>query len=128
MSKHVSGFFGIGKMMKHWNFWEHQKCPCCQHVKEDKHHLLTCPEPSCVAKWADSVNGLQEWLQDVDTAPDIQHCIISALSAWWIDQSFQEVSHDLSLPATLAQDRIGWVAFMEGHISTLWRKHQAAHY
>jgi hypothetical protein len=128
MSKHVSGFFGIGKMMKHWNFWTHQKCPCCHHVKEDKHHLLTCPEPSCVAKWADSVHGLQEWLQEVDTAPDIQHCIISALSARTIDQSFQEVSHELSLPAALAQDRIGWVAFTEGRISTLWRKRQAAHY
>jgi hypothetical protein len=47
MSKHINGFFGIGKMMKHWDFSQNQKCPCCHHIKEDKVHLLTCPEPSC---------------------------------------------------------------------------------
>ena len=128
MSKHVSGFFGIGKMMKHWDFWDHQKCPCCQHVKEDKHHLLTCPEPSCVDKWADSVRGLREWLQEVDTAPAIMHCITSALSARKVDQSFQAVSSEQSRPAAIAQDCIGWVAFTEGRISTQWRKLQAEHY
>jgi hypothetical protein len=74
------------------------------------------------------MQGLQEWLQEVDTAPDIQHCIISALSARTIDQSFQTVSPELSRPAAIAQDRIGWVAFTEGRISTHWRRRQAAHY
>jgi hypothetical protein len=128
MSKHVSGFFGTGKMMKHWDFWDHQKCPCCLHIKEDKHHLLTCPETSCVEKWADSVQGLQEWLQEVDTAPAIRHCIISALSARKIEQSFQAVSLEGSLPAAIAQDRIGWVGLTEGRISKQWSKLQDKHY
>jgi hypothetical protein len=128
MSKHVSGFFGMGKMMKHWDFWDHQKCPCCHHIKEDKNHLLTCPETSCVEKWADSIQGLQEWLQEVDTAPAIQYCIIAALSARKIDQSFQAVSLEASLPAAIAQDRIGWVALTEGRVSKLWRQLQANHY
>ena len=61
-------------------------------------------------------------------ALDIQHCIISALSTQKINQSFQALSHELSLPAAIAQDNIRWVAFMEGRISMLWRKHQAEHY
>jgi hypothetical protein len=34
VSKHVSGFFGIGTMMLNWGFWEHSKCPCCSHPRE----------------------------------------------------------------------------------------------
>jgi hypothetical protein len=35
VSKHVSGFFGIGSMMLNWGFWEHSKCPWCSHPRED---------------------------------------------------------------------------------------------
>jgi hypothetical protein len=128
MSKHVSGFFGIGKMMKHWGFWEDQRCPCCHHVKEDKAHLLTCPESSCVEKWADSVRGLQEWLQEMDTAPDLQHCIINALSARKLTQSFTAVSKQSVRHAAVAQDRIGWMSFTEGKITKRWRTIQATYY
>jgi hypothetical protein len=81
-----------------------------------------------VEKWADSVRGVWEWLQEVDMAPAIQHCIISALSARKVNQAFQAVSRGQSLPAAIAQDCIGWVAFTEGRISTLWCKLQAEHY
>jgi hypothetical protein len=128
MSKHVSGFFGTGKMMKHWGFWEDQRCPCCHHVKEDKAHLLTCPESSCVEKWADSVRGLQEWLQEMDTAPDLQHCIINALSARKLTQSFTAVSKQSVRHAAVAQDHIGWMSFTEGKITKCWRTIQATYY
>ena len=55
-------------------------------------------------------------------------CIVTALSARKIDQSFQAVSLTASLPAAIAQDRIGWVALTEGRISKLWRHLQSAHY
>jgi hypothetical protein len=79
MSKHVSGFFGIDKMMKHWDFWDHQKCPCCQHVKEDKHHLLTCPETSCVKNGLIQCeafgNGFKKltWPQPLHTALSLRY-------------------------------------------------------
>jgi hypothetical protein len=128
MSKHVSGFFPIGKMMKNWEFWDHQRCPCCSHVKEDKVHLLTCPEPSCVAKWADSVQGLAEWLRDMDTLPAIRRCVVAALSARTVTQSFHAVGDESVVLVAADQDRIGWINFTEGKISRRWRQLQGAHY
>jgi hypothetical protein len=128
MSKHVSGFFGIGKMMKHWNFWNHQRCPCCHHVKEDKQHLMTCPEASCIAKWNESIQGLSEWLQEMDTLPAVRLCLVSALSSRTTSQSFVDVGHADIHSAAAAQDRIGWLNFTEGKISKGWRQLQASYY
>ena len=27
--KHASGFCVVGKMMKHWGYWQSNDCPCC---------------------------------------------------------------------------------------------------
>jgi hypothetical protein len=128
MVKHVSGFFGCGKMMKHWGFWSHSRCPCCAHVKEDKAHLLTCPASSCVAKWLQSVQGLAEWLKEVDTHPEITSCIVSALRARAVTRSFVMGCSPVVRGAAASQDKLGWLAFTEGRISTLWRQLQAEHY
>jgi hypothetical protein len=114
--------------MKHWQFWNHQKCPCCQHIKEDKAHLLTCPAKSCIDQWNTSVQGLAEWLQEMDTAPAIKQCIVLALSARNLTQTFEAVSATSIRTAAMAQDRIGWMNFTEGKISKRWRYLQAAHY
>jgi hypothetical protein len=128
MSKHVSGFFGMGKMMKHWKFWNHQKCPCCRHVKEDKAHLLTCPKQSCIDQWNTSVQGLAEWLQEMDTVPAVRQCIVLALSARNLMQTFEAVSATSIRTIAMAQDHIGWINFTEGKISKRWRQLQTAHY
>jgi hypothetical protein len=58
VAKHVSGFFGIGHMMKNWHFWDHSQCPCCHHVEETKEHIMTCPHPACATTWLASLAGL----------------------------------------------------------------------
>ena len=55
VSKHVSGFFGIGTMMFNWKYWEHSQCPCCHYEREDKLHLLTCPHANCTTTWQNSL-------------------------------------------------------------------------
>jgi hypothetical protein len=73
VSKHVSGFFGIGTMMRNWGFWEHSKCPCCHHVREDTYHLLKCPDADCAEAWLDSLMGFEAWIMiETDTAPEIE--------------------------------------------------------
>jgi hypothetical protein len=110
MSKHVSGFFGCGKMMKHWGFWSHSRCPCCEHIKEDKAHLLTCPASSCIATWLQSVQGLEEWMEEVNTHPEITKCIIRALRSWAVTWSFAtDCSPEVSR-AAVSQDCLGWVS------------------
>jgi hypothetical protein len=79
-------------------------------------------------KWATSVQGLQEWLQEVNTAPDIMHCITHTLAARKLNQSFQTACGGLAQPAAIAQDRIWWVFFTEGKISKLWQHIQSEYY
>jgi hypothetical protein len=37
MSKHVSGFLSVGKMMKHWQFWNHKNAPVPNTSRKTKH-------------------------------------------------------------------------------------------
>jgi len=56
-TKHISGFCGVGKMMKHWNFWDDNKCLNCPETVEDAVHILLCPYQDRVDAWEDAVNG-----------------------------------------------------------------------
>jgi hypothetical protein len=128
VSKHVSGFFGIGTMMHNWGFWEHSHCPCCQHVREDKLHLLTCPHPDCKDTWRDSLLGLEAWMIDMDTDPAIQECILLTLETRNPEQSFTTYSNPHTLQAAAAQDRIGWLHTTEGKLSQHWQQLQSDFY
>jgi hypothetical protein len=76
VAKHVSGFFSIGHMMKNWKFWDHSRCPFCDHEDETKEHLLTCPHPDCASTWSASLAGFEAWMMEVDTAPAICTCLL----------------------------------------------------
>ena len=66
-SKHVSGFCGVGKMMNHWRFWDHNKCPCCEMevVVETKEYLIKCPDPWCADTWENFMEGLELWMDSI---------------------------------------------------------------
>ena len=128
VSKHVSGCFGIGIMMHNWGFWDHSCCPCCQHVREDKLHLLTCPHQDCEDTWQDSMLGLEAWMIDVDTDPAIRECILLTLETRNPMQSFTIYSNPRTLQAAEAQDRIGWVHTTEGKLSRHWQQIQSDFY
>jgi hypothetical protein len=89
-----------------WNFgWgsrDHQKCQCCQHICEDKAHLLTCPKAYYTEKWNETMWRLEEWPHEMEMAPASCHCIICALS--------------LAMPVALAQGQIGWMHFTDKKI------------
>jgi hypothetical protein len=128
VSKHVSGFFGIGTMMLNWGFWEHSKCPCCSHPREDKIHLMTCPDADCAEIWQASLFGLEVWFEDMDTAPEIRDCFLFTLATRDPNQSFAASGSALVLSAAQAQDSIGWLHTTEGKISQQWQGLQRAHY
>jgi hypothetical protein len=128
VSKHVSGFFGIGTMMLNWNFWDHSRCPCCQHVREDKLHLMTCPQADCAEAWHQSLLGLETWMIENDTDPDICASLILTLDTRDPSHSFTHFSNPRTLHVAQAQDRIGWIHTTEGKISSHWAVLQAAYY
>jgi hypothetical protein len=128
VSKHASGFFGIGTMMLNWKYWEHSKCPCCQHDREDKYHLLTCPHEDCAETWQNLLLGLEAWMIETDTAPAIRDCLLPTLATRNPAQSLAHFSLPMALRAAQAQDKIGWMHTTEGKISKQWQQIQKAHY
>jgi hypothetical protein len=128
VSKHVSGFFGHGTMMLNWGFWEHSKCPCCSHPREDKTHLMTCPDADCAEIWHASLLGLEVWFNDMDTAPEIRDCFLLTLSTRNPTQSFAALCSSPVLSAAQAQDSIGWLHTTEGKILRQWQVLQQTHY
>jgi hypothetical protein len=128
VSKHVSGFFGTGSMMKNWQFWEHSECPCCQHPREDKTHMMTCPSEDCSETWHQSLLGLEAWMIETDTDPAICEVILLTLEDRDPTKSFATFSNPRTLRAAQAQDQIGWLHTTEGKISAQWKQLQAEHY
>jgi hypothetical protein len=128
VSKHVSGFFGISTMMRNWCFWEHSRCTCCQAVRKDKIHLLTCPHPDCSDTWHDSLLGLEAWMLETETDPTIRESILLTLDTRNPTQTFTTYSNERSLRAAQAQDRIGWMNTTEGKVSVQWKQLQMDYY
>jgi hypothetical protein len=128
VSKHVSGFFGIGTMMLNWKYWEHSPCPCCHYEREDKLHLLTCPHADCATTWQNSLLGLEAWMLETDMAPAISDCLLQTLATRNLTQLFTAFCMPTALRAAQAQDRIGWLHTTEGKISKQWWRIQTAHY
>jgi hypothetical protein len=104
-------------MMENWRFWEHSRCLCGQHVREDKVHLLTCPLPDFYKVWQNSLLGLEAWLFDSDMDPAIRECILFTLETRDPTCTFTSFSNPRSLQAAQAQDKIGWINTTEGKLS-----------
>jgi alpha-amylase/alpha-mannosidase (GH57 family) len=115
-------------MMKNWDFWDYSRCPCCDHVHEDKIHLLTCPHPDSNETWQESLLGLEAWMIDTDTDVTIRECILLSLETRDPTQTFTTYSNPRSFQAAQAQDRIGWMNTTEGKLSRQWQQLQAEHY
>ena len=98
ISKHISGFAAFGNMMEHRHEWDHSHCPCCNFIREDKNHFLTCPDPSCTDTWLMSLAGFEAWMIDVDTALAIRLCLLRTLSTRSSTQSFAALSDPLLPP------------------------------
>ena len=64
VAKHMSGFCGVGRMMKIWGFWQEDTCPCCLlGMVEMVAHLLCCLVAWMQKAFDDRVQGIQKWMQ-----------------------------------------------------------------
>lgn len=127
VTKHVSGFCGVGKMMKLWKFWEHNKCPCCQEENETTLHLIYCEDEGMIMTWQDSLEDLDTWLVEEKTAPKIAECIRKTLTPRE-PTAFEDFGEGLASQAAKDQDKIGWFHFVEGKIATSWETAQHEFY
>ena len=127
-AKHVHGWCAVGTRMKQWKFQASSTCPCCQHAEEASRHIVTCPDPRMRSVWLEKLQGLEVWMTDNDTAPAIQHCILTTLKTGDPHTRFTDNSEVLTQQAAEEQDLIGWHNLMEGRITSQWRETQCLHY
>jgi hypothetical protein len=131
--KHASGDCGVGTTLVKWNLQDDDQCPRCGQP-EDTVHVLRCPEASDT--WEAALATLHTKLARLDTDPDIQEAIASAISSWYHNEPppepppapdpHQEQNALLST-AIQEQSLIGWLPFLEGLISSQWKQAQATH-
>ena len=120
-SKHMAHFCGVGRMMRRWGFWDHDRCPCCKEPDETTLHLLTCEHPILTQNFHSRVKLVDIWMQQNDTHPDIRICFRQALETRDPEATFSSFSSPFCHEAALEQDEIGWQNFAEGKISKRWR-------
>ena len=123
ITKHVSGFCGTGEKMKLWQFRKDDVCPLCTN-KESNYHVLKCSSFAASEIWEESINALEASLADNHTPQETIHMIAGQLHNWRKKNDTAQSCITPSLTkAVLAQDLIGWQAFMEGCLSVEWRYH-----
>jgi hypothetical protein len=131
-AKHASRFCATGRMMERMKLWDNAHCPCCGHEMETTHHVIQCPDPRMRQQWEESVEGLEMWMDEVDTDPEINNCFSKVLcqadpTSFELECTDLPPSHPVRRAAE-DQDKIGWFYFTEGKISKLWAEAQQAHY
>jgi len=95
-------------------------CPSCGIHAETTEHVLICPEEGRVKAFLAAVDTLEEWLESVDTDPELQHCIVEYLRgrrAITMMDIARETFATKLVRLGQSQDEIGWTRFLEGMVS-----------
>jgi hypothetical protein len=128
VAKHATHDCGVGTTLVKWKQQDDDACPRCGQ-SETTEHVIRCPQAQ--VQWDTELETLEEQMTALETDPEIQDCIITSLKNWYSGQGHLQMTTALNplLPQALQeQHSIGWFPFVEGLISTKWRKAQALHY
>ena len=128
VSKHVAGICGVGTVLVQWNQQDSPTCPRCGHT-EDAKHVWSCNHPSAVVQWESSLTHLQHRLDALQTGPDLQTAIVTALRQWKRGSPFVlQTDWPFLQRAFDDQSSMGWDSFLEGRLSPYWGDAQAMYY
>jgi hypothetical protein len=127
ISKHASGMCGVGKFLVRWKESDTDACPRCG-LREDATHVWICRAPEATSTWHQSLATLRQWMNSVQTDPDITASIIEYLEAWRNDTRPTNNYLPHILHSLQAQDEIGWQQMLEGFQHLSWEEIQARYY
>jgi hypothetical protein len=129
MVKHVTEICGVGKFMKRWKEWKHDRCPRCTR-REDIPHIIRCTHGAANETWTNAMDSLSTWLSAQQTFPSITQLFIDRLNAWRNRSEINFPTPQVSFIATAynEQQDIGWFNFLQGRISNQWVAIQSAYY
>lgn len=134
VTKWISQQLPVGTRMVQRSQRLDDKCPICQQLPEDMHHLTHCKSPESIRHYHSVLEKLSQWMQSVHTDPILQHHIIATLSCL----RSQDDMRQLPFPCILSkrqhyqafreQSSIGWTQFSQGLISSKWAQIQHSYY
>ena len=129
VTKHTSGHFSSGKMMKRWKKRDTAQCPRCDQ-DEDAQHVWKCQGKDANVKWENSIARLKVWMRRHKTHPTVILVICEHLSAWRYDKTPPvRRTNFLGLSDIMKkQEEIGWQAFLEGTPATGWGEVQQRYF
>ena len=129
LSKHSTGFCGVGKILRRYNYQSHSTCPRCGEPQETTAHVLQCKDESACILWGKEIDKLKNWMLSNKVNPTLCHQIIANLNAWKYKtpKNHHLPQHQILWKAILHQDQIGWKQFIEGFWSQYWRECQTLH-
>jgi hypothetical protein len=104
MVKHVTEICGVGKWMKRWQYWKHDRCPRCSQ-RQDVPHIIRCTHGAANETWALSMDALSTWLDEQHTFPSITQLFIDRLTAWRNHQEVAFPAPDVDFLATAYQEQ-----------------------
>ena len=130
LSKHATGWCGVGRKLKQYGFQDHSLCPRCSLVEETTKHVLCCSSRDATATWTNLVETLRQWMVKHQTPHLMRSAIIQRLTEWRNDRPFQPLllHTDLLRQAFAQQDQIGWWNFLLGRHSPLFTSAITQHY
>jgi hypothetical protein len=128
LSKWMTGFCGVGKMLQRYRHQKHSKCPRCLSDNETVHHVLQCTHDEAKHIWNQSLENLETWMTNNHGHPELIELIILCLNKWH-DQELIPYDYDILEPSLVQaykqQRRLGWASFIEGYWSSYWRHCQS---
>jgi len=121
ISKWISEDTATGIVMRHLKQWVHNYCPRCNAPEEHLVHILTYPHPDVQTLTNDLLVKLEVWLTQEDTYPALIPILITSIRSWLLDPygnkpNFLWPTH-LVRDAFIAQQQLGWYAFLMGFIA-----------
>jgi hypothetical protein len=129
LSKWMTGFCGVGKMMKIYKFQQHSKCPKCQQNNETTDHVLQCQSYGTHCLWQKLMRELTAWIVDNDGPPSLGKVLTQNLTAWRQKSIFPPPPQECMLrQAILQQDELGWGNLLKGFIGIQWRMAVEQHF
>jgi hypothetical protein len=129
VTKHSSGFFACGTVMKKWKLSESAICSICTTAEETPHHLFQCTDQRVTDLWVRKIRELKLWLSQHSTDPQLVTVVCRYLEGWRIGNDLATLEGGLQRYINIisSQNVLGWDSFLHGFITVEWRKAQEAY-
>jgi len=113
MAKNIAGMCGVGKFMKRQKQRDNDLCPHCG-LFEEGAHVWICREQGADDVWNRSIVSLQQWLNGMQTDPDLIQIVVQQLSHWRHGAEGTNCTPAALRQLLHAQHQIGWGRFFDG--------------